>query len=132
MFDALVNINWLSFLAPISWLISLVVEFGIYSLILYVAMCIMRIPCKKDFFWKYIFSVFCAGMLSNTLSLMIANFITINLPLIYVLPTLISAVINYAFCYYLVFRNEILSKRKKLSIIFAIAILILGILNFLL
>ena len=118
MFELISNIfSW----APIVWFLTLVVKFALYSLALYIAMIVLKIPFKKLFFKKYIWSVFCFGLLSNTIALMIANFIVVNFVLTDILIRIMAPAIMFLFCYYLIFKNEIRKKRFLLSLTFAIA-----------
>ena len=121
MFELINNIfSWV----PIIWLLTLVIKFVLYSLALYIAMLILKIPFKKLFFKKYIWSVFFFGLLSNTIALMLANFIVVNFVLTNILIIILAPAIMFTFGSWLLFKNEIPRKRFVLSTIFAIASLI--------
>lgn len=119
---------WMLLLFPQIWLIVLPGNFIIDSLVFLLSMLILKIGDKKVWYKKHILKIYAFGMISDIIGsayMLIMVFIfevgTMGDELYLTLPALaISAVLIFAFNYFISFRKEDKGLRLKLSLIFAI------------
>ena len=119
---------WMLMLFPIVWLIVLPGNFIIDSIVLIVALNLIKYPEKKLFYKKHIFTIYAFGLLADLFGaafLMVTMFVfqlgTMGDELYLTLPaTVISAVLIFIFNYFVTFKMHDKNLRFKLSLTFSI------------
>ncbi|MCF0109901.1 MAG: hypothetical protein HUJ57_07550 [Erysipelotrichaceae bacterium] len=124
----LYNVLFPIWMLPEAWLIVLVGNFAIDSLVLYIGMSVFKIEQKLEFYKKHILKVFGFGLLADILGavfmfvlMFVFNIGAMGDELYLTIPGLIvSAVLIYVFNYNVTFKDVDQPTRKKLSLLFAI------------
>ena len=118
---------WFLLLLPQLWLIVIPGNFLIDSLVLIVALKILKISEKKNFYKKSILKIFMIGLLSDLVGAAYMLILLFNEvgnmgdePIYTVPAILISAVLIYILNYYISFRQCDRKLRIKLALTFAI------------
>lgn len=119
---------WMLLLFPKLWLIVLPGNFIIDSLVLIISMFIFKIPYKKQCYKQHILNIYGLGLLSDIIGsaymlLLMAAFNVGRMgdELYLTIPALIiSAILIFAFNFFITFKNSEKALRLKMSLIFAI------------
>ena len=119
---------WMIMLFPITWLVVLPGNFLVDSLVLIVAMKVLKIACKKEWYKKHIFKIFCFGLLADAIGAAFMLFMMIGFQIDYgeyefylTIPALIlSSIFIFLFNYYITFRKEDNRIRLRMALTFAI------------
>ena len=120
---------WALYTVPSTWIVMMPLNFVINSIVLIVAMFVLKMEDKKDFFIRSIFMLFCLGFLADLLA-SIAMWAAVLIwdvggdtgeSLLLTIPGLILAGgLIYLFDYIGPFRSLEKERRKLLSLVFAI------------
>lgn len=122
---------WILLLLPAAWLIVLPGNFIIDSIVLLISMLILKIEDKKACYKEHIWKIYGFGMLSDIIGsayMLLVEFVfegriggALGDGLALTLPALvISAVLIFAFNYYITFKNIDKKLGFKLSLTFAV------------
>ena len=120
---------WALYTVPNTWAVIIPANFILDSLVLIIAMFVLKMEDKKDFYVRHIFMVFCFGFLADIIAA-----IGLWVPVLFwdaggvngdslalTIPGLILAgVLIFVFDYFISFRGIEQSHRKILSLVFAI------------
>ena len=119
---------WMLILLPVTWLIAIPANFAIDSLVLIIAMHILKMKNKALIYQKCILKVFLFGFLADIIGaglLFLAlyfNWSTMGDELYLTIPALIiSGVLIFVFDYFFSFKKISKENRFKLALTFAIA-----------
>ena len=118
---------WMLMLFPVTWLIVLPGNFLIDSLVLIVALRVLKIDDRKTWYKRHILKVFGFGLLADVIG---AAFLFLMLvteissmgdePWLTIPAMLLSAVLIFVFNYFVTFRKAEKPIRLRLALIFAI------------
>ena len=119
---------WMIMLFPITWLVVLPGNFLVDSLVLIIAMKVLKIACKKEWYKKHIFKIFGFGLLADAIGAAFMLFMMIGFQIDYgeyefylTIPALIlSSIFIFLFNYYITFRKEDNRIRLRMALTFAI------------
>ena len=120
---------WMLMLFPVTWLAVLPGNFLIDSLVLLIALRVMKIAEKKQWYKRYILKIFCFGMLSDLVGAVFMLLLMLRFDVGYmgdelyltVPAMMISAVLIFVLNYFVTFRKAEKPLRWKLALTFAIA-----------
>lgn len=119
---------WMLLLFPQMWLIILPGNFLIDSLVLVLSMAFLKLEDRKQFYKKHILKIFAFGMLADLIGaayLLLMVVLEVGLmgdELYMTLPALvISAGMIFVFNYFITFRKEEISLRRKLALVYTLA-----------
>ena len=119
---------WLSLFLPPFWLIVLPSNFIIDSLVFLICMLVWKIPRKRYTYLRYIFKIFCFGLLSDILAsafMLICGYFSSGSfrgdELYFTIPGLIlAAVLIFMFNYFVTFKPMEKQLRFRLALTFAV------------
>jgi hypothetical protein len=118
---------WMIMLIPTTWFIVIPGNFLIDSLVLLIAMKLMHIESKKQFYWKHIWKIFVFGIISDLIGSallflsVVLEFTTMGDELYITIPAMIvSSICIYLFNYCITFRKDDRDIRFKMALTFAI------------
>lgn len=118
---------WMIMLVPTTWFIVIPGNFLIDSLVLIIAMKLMHVESKKQFYWKHIWQIFAFGIISDLVGSallflsVILEFATMGDEWYITIPAMIvSSICIYLFTYYITFRKDDSNIRFKMALTFAI------------
>lgn len=118
---------WMIMLIPTTWFIVIPGNFIIDSLVLIMAMKLMHVENKKQFYWKHIWKIFAFGIISDLIGSallflsVVLEFATMGDEWYITIPAMIvSSICIYLFNYYITFRKDDRDIRFKMALTFAI------------
>lgn len=121
---------WMLVTLPVAWYLVIPGNFVIDSLVLIIAMKVLKMEERKRFYFRHILPVFCFGFLADILAAVPMWLAAVFLeaggtygdsPLLTVPGVLAAAGLIYVFDYFVSFRKCEKELRHKLSLTFAIA-----------
>ena len=118
---------WMIMLIPTTWFIVIPGNFLIDSLVLLIAMKLMHVESKKQFYWKHIWKIFVFGIISDLIGSallffsVVLEFATMGDELYITIPAMIiSSICIYLFNRYITFKKDEPHIRCKMALTFAI------------
>ena len=121
--------SWILLFFPNLWLFDILVPFAVNSAVLLLALLILKVPAKKQWYKKYIFNLYAFGFASYAIG--VAYMLMFHLgfrlfrhgtELFLTVPAvIISAVMIFFFDYFITFKKEDKKIRLKLSLVFSFA-----------
>ena len=120
---------WMLMTLPIIWWIVIPGNFLIDSLVLVIAMKVLKLENRKAFYCKHILPVFLLGFLADLLAsapMWLGMYLELggtygDSPLLTIPGVVLAGVLSYLFDYYVSFRKLDKPLRKKLALTYAIA-----------